>query len=66
MMSEASARALEDLISPSAVITFALAALAASASAAIVLWSCSGSRASFLSKKYFREKYFDELENIPV
>ena len=66
MISEASARALEDLISPSAVITFALAALPASASAAIVLCSCSGSRASFLAKKYFDEKYFDELENIPV
>ena len=39
MMSEASAKALEDLISPSAAITLARAARPASASAAIVLWS---------------------------
>ena len=48
MTSEAWARALEDLISPSAVITLALAALPASASAAIVLCSCVGSLASLL------------------
>ena len=41
-------RAFEALFSPSAAITFALASLEASASAAMALWSCSGSRASFL------------------
>ena len=66
MTPDASARASDALISPSAAITwtwnylqalyifhlddtFALAALPASASAAMVLLSCSGSRASFLN-----------------
>ena len=57
MIFEASARALDDLISPSAVITLALAALPASASAAIVLCNCSGSRASFLAEIFLNIKY---------
>ncbi len=45
--------------------TFALASLAASASAAIALWSCTGSRTSLL-KKYKREKK-DQIEwNSPL
>ena len=59
MISEASARALDDLISPSAVITLALAALPASASAAIVLCNCSGSRASFLAEIFLNIKYLN-------
>ena len=50
-MSAASLRAWDAFFSPSAAITLALASLAASASAAMALWSCSGSRASFLKKE---------------
>ena len=50
MISEASLRAPEAFFSPSAAITLALASRAASASAAIARWSCSGSRASFLQR----------------
>ena len=46
--SEASFKALDAFISPSAAITFARASLAASASAAIALCSCTGRRTSLL------------------
>ena len=48
MICEASRKALEALISPSAAITLARASRLASASAAMALWSCSGNLASFL------------------
>jgi len=51
---EASLRALEARISPSAAITLARASLLASASAAMARCSCSGSRASFLKKDGLR------------
>ena len=46
--SDASFRARDAFISPSAAITFARASRAASASAAIARWSCKGRRTSFL------------------
>jgi hypothetical protein len=42
------------------MLTLALASLAASASAAMALCSCTGSRTSFLSTKYYMHK--DNLE----
>jgi len=48
MISEASRRALDDFISPSAAITFARASLAASASAAIARWRAVGNETSLL------------------
>uniref|UniRef100_A0A1A9Z9S1 Uncharacterized protein n=1 Tax=Glossina pallidipes TaxID=7398 RepID=A0A1A9Z9S1_GLOPL len=50
-MSEASFKALEDFISPSAAITLARASLAASASAAIALCKAVGKETSLLRKK---------------
>uniref|UniRef100_A0A6I8P964 Uncharacterized protein n=1 Tax=Ornithorhynchus anatinus TaxID=9258 RepID=A0A6I8P964_ORNAN len=56
MTIEASFRALEAFISPSAAMTFgiitlALASRAASASAAIALWSCTGNFTSLISTR---------------
>ena len=48
MIWEASRKAFEALISPSAAITLARASRLASASAAMARWSCSGNLASFL------------------
>ena len=50
MTSAASLKALLAFCSPSAAITFALASLAASASAAIALWRWTGRRTSFLER----------------
>merc|ERR1712215_218240 len=49
IMSEASFKAREAFCSPSASITFALACLVASASAAMALCNCCGKRTSFTS-----------------
>uniref|UniRef100_A0AAG5CYN7 Uncharacterized protein n=1 Tax=Anopheles atroparvus TaxID=41427 RepID=A0AAG5CYN7_ANOAO len=51
MMSDASLRARDDFISPSAAITFARASRAASASAAIERCSESGSETSYISTR---------------
>uniref|UniRef100_A0A0D9RLI5 Uncharacterized protein n=1 Tax=Chlorocebus sabaeus TaxID=60711 RepID=A0A0D9RLI5_CHLSB len=51
MTMEASFRALDAFISPSAAITYARASRDASASAAIALWSCTGSFTSLISTR---------------
>ena len=51
MTSEASLRAFEAFISPSAAMTFARASRAASASAAIARWRDVGRRTSFTSTR---------------
>nr|AAG35528.1 PRO0720 [Homo sapiens] len=51
MTMEASFRALDAFISPSAAITLARASRDASASAAIALWSCTGSFTSLISTR---------------
>ena len=57
MIMEASRKALEALISPSAAITLALASLLASASAAMARCNCSGNLASFLKNENFIKKW---------
>uniref|UniRef100_G1S5P3 Uncharacterized protein n=1 Tax=Nomascus leucogenys TaxID=61853 RepID=G1S5P3_NOMLE len=51
MTMEASFRALDAFISPLAAITLARASRDASASAAIALWSCTGSFTSLISTR---------------
>ena len=57
MIMEASRKAFEALISPSAAITLALASLLASASAAMARCNCSGNLASFLKNENFIKKW---------
>ena len=60
MICEASLSALLALISPSAAMTFALASLLASASAAMARCNCSGNLASLLKhNNYTKGKYAD-------
>ncbi|KAL4668691.1 hypothetical protein H8958_001981 [Nasalis larvatus] len=51
MTMEASFRALDAFISPSAAITYGQASRDASASAAMALWSCTGSFTSLISTR---------------
>ncbi|KAI9581915.1 hypothetical protein GQX74_011410 [Glossina fuscipes] len=61
IMSEASFKALEDFISPSAAITLARASLAASASAAIALCKAVGKETSLLRKERRKSSSFIKI-----